>query len=257
MLFCDDGSCGGTTNGRGAGPGVVLTTVAGTYTYSYRAVLNHTWLFRVGGGGELLTVDGPFGSSFDDQPLAAAAFRMGPHEPWSDRWYCASSGERVTVDSENYTISAAGITPMPACSDKAGSDTITVQWDTMKDQVVVTSSLPGLSSSDQYVRGDCGLSDCDVTISSAAGSMHFFVRVAGDLGPLGAATSTVTMPIADATWLKVGSDGAISLACGGISGAVMRSPNAVEIQLTGVGALAACGGTLATPSTETFTLKGF
>jgi hypothetical protein len=181
---------------------------------------------------------------------------MGPNEPWSDRWYCASAGGRAEVDPSGFLdVSVSGITRMPACGDGAGSGSITLSWNEATDRAVLTSSLAGISGSDLVIENKCGLSNCDGTIVSPAGTFHFVVRVDGDLGPIGAATSTVTLPIVDATWLTIAdSDGAIALACG-LGGTVVHGPDTTEIQLTGVGSLAACPGTPATPSSELFVLR--
>jgi hypothetical protein len=255
VRFCDGGSCGGTLDGQGASPGVTLTTVPGAYDYSLRCAENGTRLHRLGIDGVLLTDNGT-GGSFEDRELRGAAFRMGPNEPWSDRWYCASAGRLAEIEPGRlFDVSVSGITGMPACGDDAGSGSITLSWNEATDRAVLTSSLAGISGSDLVIENKCGLSHCDGTIVGPAGTFHFVVRVDGDLGPIGAATSTVTLPIVDATWLTIAdSDGAIALACAR-GGTIMHGPDTTEIQLTGVGSLAACPGTAATPSSAVFMLR--
>jgi hypothetical protein len=257
LRICDDGSCAGKTEGQGARPGLVLKTVAGAYDYNLRAVLNDAWMFRVGTGGELLAMEGEF-NTFEDRPLAAVAFRMAAGEPWSDRWYCANAGRLTEGESRlNYTVKTEGITQMPACGNNPGSNAVTIQWDKMSGRGTVTaSSLPAFPG-DVYARGDCSLSACDINIASDTTALHIFAHVDGDLGPEGMATTTFTAPVAEASlFISTRADPSLSFACG-LTGTVMRGPTTVEMQLTGLGTLAACSGTPATPSSETFALKGW
>jgi hypothetical protein len=258
LRICGGGSCGGMADGQGAAPGTTLTTVPGTYDYVGPGQLDGTAAWRLGREGQMVMLDGT-GGDFDARELHALAFRMGPHEPFAERWHCATSGLRTEIGSSDLYIDASGITRMPECSALSGSETLTVTWDHAADRVAITSSLPGFAGSDLYLHGSCFGARCDLLIRSTMTlTFHLFATVDGDLGAASGPDLDVTAPITDGTWLTGEQDGPISLSCG-LGGTITRDVAAqtTTFEVTGLAAPTACAGEAVMPNSGRFVLRNF
>jgi hypothetical protein len=259
LRICGGGSCGGTVDGQGAAPGATLTTVPGTYRHDGPGQLDGTASWRLGRQGQIIMLDGE-GGDFDARELQSLAFRMGPNEPFADRWHCATGGMRTEGDStRSYYIDVSGITRMPDCSALSGSEALTLTWDHAADRVAVTSSLPQFAGSDLFLHGRCFGGQCDIVIRSTMTlTWHLFATVDGDLGSAVGPNLDVTAPIRDATWLAGEQDGPISLSCG-LGGTITRDVAAqtTTFELTGLAAPTACAGEAVTPNSGRFVLENF
>jgi hypothetical protein len=184
LSLCASDSCAETPDGEGRSASLTPRPLIGFYKITGGGALpGYDW--HVGAWGRMVLARDSSSSNLPTitQQLASGIFRMPPHDPYGDAWYCVGEGSTVVHnrESKTYTVDLNNITRLPSCSKGTDSASISDLPKTFVSDV--TGTLSPFNGTQLFTDLFCRSNLCSFSFRNDATSSYSFLQLETDTDP--------------------------------------------------------------------------